>query len=327
MDFINLIVQNLISPAILFFILGIVAGCLKSDLKIPDSISSCLAIYLMMGIGFKGGVAIRGECDTESSIMSVVIAGVFISVLTTFLGYVILRLTTKLNNITAAAIAAHFGSVSIVTFATAVTFLKAKNVCYDGYIVSILGIMEAPPILAGLFIAHQIRGESKNVIRKEKKLTQGILTNGSVLLLLGSFFVGWLTGYDGMSKVEGFLVAPFQGVLCLFLLDMGLCVATSVDHLKTFNIPMILFGLYMPLIGGSIGLLASYMIGLSVGTGTLFIVLCASASYIAVPAAMRLALPEANAGIYIPMSLGITFPFNIALGIPLYFAVASKFLG
>jgi hypothetical protein len=325
MEFLNLISQNLLSPAILFFILGIFAGLLKSDLEVPDSISRYLSIYLMMAIGFKGGVAIANTHDLNSEVIAAIGAGVIISFLQPFLGYIILKATTKLDSPTAAAVAAHYGSISMVTFVTATSFLKTNDVVYAGYVIAILALMEAPAILSGLFIAHRTAPQTKHP-NEEKKLSREIFTNGAILLLSGTFIIGWITGQSGMDKVEGFLDTPFQGVLCLFLLDMGLLVAKNLHHLRSFTWLLALFGIYMPLIGASIGLLTSKIIGLDAGTGTLFIVICASSSYIAVPAAMRLALPEAKSAIYIPMSLAITFPFNVTFGIPLYFALACKIL-
>ncbi|MDF3047019.1 MAG: hypothetical protein K0R73_137 [Candidatus Midichloriaceae bacterium] len=326
MELIHLISQNILSPAMLFFILGVGAGFLKSDLEVPDSISSYLAIYLMMSIGFKGGVAIANTESFGFTLVSAISCGIAVSFLQPFLAYVLLRATTKLDKPTAAAVAAHYGSISMVTFATAAAFLKMNDVAYAGYIVAILALMEAPAILSGLFIAHRASPETCNHRLEEKKLSREIFTNGAILLLLGAFIIGWITGQGGMDKVEGFFVTPFQGFLCLFLLDMGLLVAKNLHQLKNFNLPLIAFGFYMPTIGATVGLIVSYLIGLDVGTGTLFTVLCASASYIAVPAAMRLALPEAKPAIYLPMSLAITFPFNIAFGIPLYYALAKIIL-
>ncbi len=326
MDFLALVSQNLLSPAILFFALGIAAGFLKSDLEVPASISRYLSIYLMMAIGFKGGVAIANTEDINGEVISTVAAGLAIGFLQPFLSYVLLKWTTKLDSPTAAAVAAHYGSISMVTFVTAAAFLKVNEVIYAGYIVAVLALMEAPAILSALFIAHRAAPETAKHDLEERKLSREIFTNGAILLLSGAFLIGWITGQPGMDKVEGFLVTPFQGILCLFLLDMGLLVAKNLHQLRSFTLPLALFGIYMPLIGAGIGLATSWMIGLDVGTGTLFTVLCASASYIAVPAAMRLALPEAKAAIYVPMSLAITFPFNVTLGIPLYFALAKAFL-
>ena len=327
MDFLSLISQNILSPAILFFALGLIAGLLKSDLEVPDSISRYLSLYLMMAIGFKGGVAIANTASFNGEILLAIGAGLIFGFLQPFLGYGLLKLTTRIDNPTAAAVAAHYGSISIVTFATAAAFLNTNSTVYAGYIVAIVALMEAPAILSGLFIAHRTAPETGSHTQEEQKLTREIFTNGAILLMSGAFLIGWITGPAGMQKIEGFINTPFQGILCLFLLDMGLVVAKNVHHLRNFTIPLALFGIYMPLIGACIGLGASWVIGLDVGTGTLFTVLCASASYIAVPAAMRLALPEAKAAIYIPLSLAITFPFNVTLGIPLYFAGAKALLG
>lgn len=320
MIFFDLILQNVISPAILFFVLGVLAGLFKSDLQVPDSISKFLAIYLMMAIGFKGGVAVPSQLSI--TIVLAIICGVLVSLFLPFLGYFLLKRTTKLDNLTAAAVAAHYGSISVVTFAAAISFLKAYAVTYEGYIVAILAIMEAPAIFSGLFLAHKF-GTHKT---EERKLVGEILTNGAVLLLVGSFIIGWLTGTPGLEKVEGFFVVPFQGFLCLFLLDMGLLVAKNFNYLKAFSWNLFLFGIYMPLIGATIGLSIAKLLGLDLGTGMLFVVLCASASYIAVPAAMRLVLPEAKPSIYVPMSLAITFPFNIIFGIPLYYSLSKLIL-
>ena len=327
MEFINVISVNLITPPILFFVLGIIAGVVKSDLQVPESISRYLSLYLMMAIGFKGGVALANTPDLNSEILLTASAGVIIGFLQPFIGYWLLKKTTKLDNPTAAAVAAHYGSISMVTFATAAAFLDANEIIYAGYIIAVLALMEAPAIISGLSIAHRSAPETREHSAEDPKLTREILTNGAILLLSGAFVIGWLTGQEGMDKVGGFLSDPFQGFLCLFLLDMGLLVSRNLHHLRSFSAPLILFGLYMPLIGASLGLIVSWLIGLDTGTGLLFVVLCASASYIAVPAAMRLALPEAKAAIYVPMSLAITFPFNIVLGMPLYFYLAQKILG
>ena len=326
MHFLDLVSQNLLSPNILFFALGIVAGFLKSDLEVPESISRYLSIYLMMAIGFKGGVAITNTAEISLPMLGSVGAGLSISFLMPFLGYALIRLTTSLDKATAAATAAHYGSISMVTFVTATSFLKMEGLSYAGYIVAILALMEAPAILSGLFIAHRAAPETRGHALEEKKLSREIFTNGAILLLLGSFAVGALSGKSGLEKLSGFLVIPFDGFLCLFLLDMGLLVAKNLVHLRAFSIPLFLFGLYMPCIGAAIGLLTALGLSLDVGTGMLFIVLCASASYIAVPAAMRLALPEAKVAVYLPMSLAITFPFNITVGLPCYYWIAKHFL-
>lgn len=326
MEILQAFTENLLSPAILFFALGMAAGFFKSDLEIPDSISRYLSIYLMMAIGFKGGVAIANTEDINGEVIAAIIAGLAFGFLQPFLGYSLLKLTTKLDSPTAAAVAAHYGSISMVTFVTAASFLKSHDVVYAGYIVAVLALMEAPAILSGLFIAHRAAPQTRSHSKEEKKLAREIFTNGAILLLFGSFLIGWATGNEGMQKMEGFLVTPFQGILALFLLDMGLMVSKNLGHLRNFTFSLIAFGIYMPLIGAAIGLVTSKIIGLDVGTATLFTVLCASASYIAVPAAMRLALPEAKSAIYVPMSLAITFPFNVVVGVPLYYTLVRHFL-
>lgn len=327
MEILHLFTQNLLSPAILFFALGILAGFLKSDLDVPEQISRYLSIYLMMAIGFKGGVAIAETPEINGEVIATIIAGLAVGFLQPFLGYWLLKVTTKLDSPTAAAVAAHYGSISMVTFVTATSFLGANEVMYAGYIVAVLALMEAPAILSGLFIAHRAAPETIKATEKATpKLSREIFTNGAILLLVGAFMIGWITGKPGLDKMEGFLVAPFQGILALFLLDMGLLVSRQLHLLKEFTFKLVLFGIYMPLIGTATGLSLSALIGLNVGTGLLFTVLCASASYIAVPAAMRLALPQAKAAIYVPMSLAITFPFNIVIGIPLYYALAEYLL-
>ncbi len=319
----SLFIENVLSPVILFFLLGCLAGFIKSDLIVPDSISLYLSLYLMMAIGFKGGVALAETSSFDLQVVLTLLTGLGIGFLQPFMGYFILKLTTRLDRETAAAVAAHYGSISVVTFLAAANFLQDNQLFYAGYIVAVLALMEAPAILSGLFIANQ--GSIKKF--KSSNNLRDIFTNGSLLLLLGSFLIGMLTGRGGLEKMEGFLGTPFQGILAFFLLDMGLMISKQRHHLKDFTFGLFLFGIYMPLIGGMVGVFASKILGLDAGTGTLFTVLCASASYIAVPAAMRIAIPQAKAAIYLPMSLAITFPFNITLGIPLYFIICRHILG
>ncbi len=322
----DLFLHNIISPPILFFVLGALAGWIKSDLDVPESISRYLSLYLMMSIGIKGGAAMAGTAFSMQIIL-LMLAGIALSFLMPFIAYFLLRRTTRLDRPTAAAVAAHYGSISMVTFVTAAAFLSAEGVSYGGYIVAVLALMEAPAVLTGLYIAHRAAPETLAASAKaEKKLSREIFTNGAILLLLGSFAIGWATGPAGLEKTGAFLVDPFQGVLCLFLMDMGLLVARQFRAVNNFSWSLVLFGLYMPLIGAALGLAVSVMLGLETGTAFLFTVLCASASYIAVPAAMRLALPQASAAVYLPLSLGITFPFNVAIGIPVYF-MAVQALG
>jgi uncharacterized protein len=314
---------NLLSPSILFFILGASAGLLKSDLTVPQSMGKFLGTYLMMSIGFKGGVSASAIDSFTHHILLTVFSGIFLSFTIPFLGYIILNLTTELDKPTSAALSSHYGSVSIVTFAAAINFLQANQAHYSGYMPSILALMEAPAILSGLYLAHRVAPETNRHKKEQMILAKEIFTNGAVLLILGSFIVGAISGKSGLDKVAPFFVEPFQGIICMFLLDCGLVVTSNIQNLRIISLPVIMFGIYMPLICASLGLILSYLIGLSQGDALLFIILSASSSYIAVPAAMRLALPEAKSSIYIPISLGITFPINIILGIPLYYSIVK----
>jgi len=329
MELLGLISKNFLSPAILFFVLGIIAGILKSDLKIPCSISKFLAIYLMISIGFKGGNSFILDEGFNNNIIILAIVAVSISYFNPFLAFKLLVRFTNVDKITAAAIAAHYGSVSIVTFTAAVSFLNLNNIAFQSYMISILALMEAPAILSGLYIAHKNSpspspNPSSNISKQDKRLPlKEVFTNSAIILLIGSFFIGFITGKEGMEKVESFLITPFNGVLCLFLLDMGLSVVRNSHQLKNFAFSLFLFGIAMPILSALLGLVLSLLLALDKGTSFLFVVLCASSSYIAVPAALRLALPEAKAGIYLPMSLSITFPFNIIVGIPIYYSLVS----
>jgi hypothetical protein len=313
------IISNLLNPVILFFVLGVVCGLLKSDLKIPSSISKFLFIYLLITIGFKGGVSLNNINNLNYIIFFTIVAGLSISFLTPLIGYKLLSATSKLDRHTISAIAASYGSVSIVTFMAATNLLNLEHITYGGYIVAVLVLMEIPAIFSGLILAK------KHNLSKINTLKQ-IFISSSILLLLGSFIIGWVTGSAGLESLKGFLLDPFQGMLAIFLLDMGLTVSKNFNKNYLFNRSVICFAIYMPLIGASLGLAISKIIGLDIGSGFLFSVLCASSSYIAVPAAMRLALPEANSAIYVPMSLSITFPFNIIFGVSLYYAIAKLIL-
>ncbi len=322
--FIDLAMNNLLSPMILFFVLGFGAALLKSDLQIPEQIGKALALYLMLAIGFKGGAAMASG-GLDATFIGAIGIGIGLSFAMPFLGFALLTATTRMDRATAAAVAAHYGSISAVTFVTAVGFLALQNVEHETYLVAVMALMETPAIISGLVLARQAReaGKRKVPSRGSKELLREILLNGSVVVLVGAFVIGWITGEQGMETVSPFVVAPFLGVLCLFLLDMGLLAARQLRGATGLNLGAVAFGLYMPLIGAALGLAGGMLVGLSLGGTLLLSVLGASASYIAVPAAMRIALPQANPAVYLTLSLAITFPFNILIGIPLYFSVAS----
>lgn len=320
------ITHNLLTPAILFFVLGVLSGIIKSDLEFPDAISRFLVLYLMVAIGFKGGASLAGSSTNDTVLWLAIGSAVAIGSLQPFFGYWLLRKTTRLDVPTSAAVAAHYGSTSMVTFITALAFLNQHNVPYAGYIIAILAVLEIPAILTGLYIANR-QMTSKKSQKPRTHLLREIATNGTIVLLIGAFAIGALTGDAGMQVMHGLIVDPFQGLLALFLLDMGLHVSRQLHLIRGFTASLVAFGIYMPLIGATLGITVAQLIGLDAGSATLFTVLIASASYIAVPAAMRFALPQANAAIYVPMALGVTFPFNVTIGIPLYFQLIQAWWG
>lgn len=321
----SLAVDNLLSPLILFFALGVLAALAKSDLTVPEAAAKTLSLYLLFAIGFKGGVSVSAH-GIDSALLLSLLAGTVLSFALPFIAFGLLRVTTQLSVTDAAAVAGHYGSISIVTFVAATSVLESAGIASEGYLVAVAAIMEAPAILSALWIAARFSTDAQSPVdaRDQRGLLREILLNGSIVLLVGAFLIGFATGNDGLAEIESFIVAPFKGVLCLFLLDMGLVAGRglrSSSHQLRFG--LIGFGMLMPVIGATAGLAAAQLIGLSVGGTALLMTLSASASYIAVPAAMRVALPDANPAIYLTMSLGITFPFNLTVGIPLYLSVAS----
>ena len=315
--------NNLLSPMILCFALGLIAALARSDLSVPEAAAKALSLYLLFAIGFKGGAAVADN-GLGFSLFSALAAGVLLSVALPFVAFALLRVMTRFSVADAAAVAAHYGSISIVTFVTATSVLEGRGISSEGYMVAVAAAMEAPAIISALWIVAKA-GDGADV---DTDLWREILLNGSIVLLVGSFVIGLLTGADGLARIESFIVSPFQGVLCLFLLDMGLVAGRGLRTSgRVLGAGAILFGVLMPLIGAAAGLLMGAGLGLSVGGVALLMTLAASASYIAVPAAMRVALPEANPSIYLTLSLGVTFPFNLTVGIPLYVAVASAVAG
>lgn len=311
--------QNLLSPMVLFFALGLFASFVKSDLSVPEAIAKTMALYLMMAIGFKGGVELAGTGLT-GTLFAVLVVGAILSALLPLIGFGLLRATSGLSRVNAAAVAAHYGSISIVTFVAATQAITAAGLGYDGYMIAVAAVMESPAIMVALLLAKG----SGSTNAEGSHIGREIFFNSSVLMLTGAFIIGYITGKPGLAMISPFIVDPFRGVLCLFLLDMGLIAGRGLrSGLGKLSTPVVLFGLYMPLIGAAFAVAASMLLGLSAGSAALLITLSASASYIAVPAAMRLALPEATPSIYLTLSLGVTFPFNLAIGIPLYIWLAG----
>lgn len=319
----TLAANNLISPIILSFVLGVFAALARSDLSVPEAVAKGMSIYLLFAIGFKGGVSVA-DYGVDIRLALSLLAGVALSFALPIVAFGMLRAMSGLNRLDAAAVAAHYGSISIVTFVAGTSMLDSAGLAYEGYMVAVAAAMEAPAILSALWLISR-GGDGR---RMDSELMREILFNGSIVLLVGAFLIGWATGQDGLSKIDSFIVAPFQGVLCLFLLDMGLVAGRGLRQGgAVLRAGVLAFGVLMPLVGASFGLAAGLVLGLSSGGVMLMMALSASASYIAVPAAMRVALPEANPSIYLTLSLGVTFPFNLTLGLPLYLAVASAVTG
>ena len=321
----NILTANLLSPIVLFFVLGLAAAIARSDLNIPEPFTKALSLYLMLAIGFKGGAEVA-RAGLDSALLMLILAGIALSFVIPAIAFSILRVASPLPRIDAAAVAAHYGSISIVTFIAASEFLQSQAIAFEGYLVAVAAAMEAPAILTGIWLAQRGRKANSDTQGRERRMPsmREILFNGSIVMLVGAFIIGWITGDEGLETMAPFVVDPFKGVLALFLLDMGLIAGRGLrSSLRMMGLRTILFGIYMPLISAVIATGVVMLLDLSTGSGALLITLAASASYIAVPAAMRIALPKAKPAIYATMSLGITFPFNLAIGIPLYAALAA----
>lgn len=317
------LVAALTSPPLLFFFLGLIATGVRSDLAIPEQVAKGLSLYLILAIGFKGGVQLRAEGMGTELLAAVVVATV-LSAAVPLIAFGLLRVMTRVSAVDAAAIAAHYGSVSVVTFLAGQSFLDLIGVPAEAFMVTLLAIMESPGIVTGIILARR-SGAARSHHAQEHRggLLREALTNGSLLLLLGALLVGMLSGQAGMDQIEGFVVTPFTGILALFLLDMGIVAGRRLSEVRDMGPMIVVFGIVMALIGGTIGVLVGTVIGLSVGGATLLGVLTGSASYIAAPATIRMAVPEANPSLYLTLSLGVTFPFNVVVGIPLYYSLAQ----
>lgn len=325
-DLMQAIQANLLSPAVLFFLLGVVATLAKSDLKFPEPLYLGLTIYLLTAIGFKGGVAIA-KVGIEAVWLPALVA-IVLGTLIPFWSYPVLRFLGRLSPIDSAAIAAHYGSVSAVTFIAATNFLKSLDQPYEEFATAFLAVMESPAIIVGVVLgklSSQRTGES--FVPTLKLALHEACLGRSVILLVGALLIGYLSGVRGYEATAGFFVAPFQGVLALFLLEMGMVAARRFGDLRKVGVFLVAFGVLMPLLHGVLGVALGQFAGLSLGGATLLGVLAASASYIAAPAAIRLSLPDANPTLYLTAALAITFPFNITFGLPIYFEVAKRLYG
>jgi hypothetical protein len=329
----TLVLQNLLSAPVLFFFLGILAVILGSDLEIPSPLPKLFSLYLLLAIGFKGGVELS-HSGLGQMVLFTIAAAILMSMLVPLTSFLLLRSRLSADN--AAAIAAAYGSISAVTFITAQSFLTVLKVPYDGFMVAALALMESPAIVVGVVMAkiaasnleQERTGQSTEAIPWREVLQEAFL-NGSVFLLIGSLVIGALVAHfspSGVERMEPFTEKLFYGVLCFFLLDMGLVAAQRLRDLRQTGPFLVAFAIAAPIVHGLVGLLIARLLGLPQGDALLFMVLSASASYIAVPAAMRMTVPKANPSLYITTALGLTFPFNVVVGIPLYMALVQRFI-
>jgi uncharacterized protein len=324
--------QSFLDPAILFFVFGIFAGTLKSNLEIPPQISRFLSLYLLMALGLKGGFALA-KSGLTAEVSVTLAAALALAFAVPALGYLLLR--RFLNGYDAAAVAATYGSVSAVTFITAVQYLDHHAMPYGGHMAAAMALMESPAIVMAVVLANMVRQRERAAAGLAAsvsaaplgKVLHESLTDGAQLLLLGAMVVGVLTGSAGQVAMQPFAGDLFKGMLAFFLLDMGLLAARNMGQLKGQSPWLLAYAIGAPLVHAALALALAATLGIAPGNAALLTVLAASASYIAVPAVLRVAIPEASPSLYFGMSLGLTFPFNILLGIPLYVGVAHWLLG
>jgi len=309
----HLLVDNLTNPALLFFFLGILAVQLKSDLEIPPNSSKFISLYLLFSIGFKGGQELA-HSNLDMEILWSLLFGILLAVVVPLYTYYILRIRFSVAN--AGAIAATYGSVSAVTFVTAISYLEIENITFGGHMVAVMALMEAPSIIVGVFLVSIY--DKDNFKIPMKKVLKHALTNGSVILILGSLVIGFLASDHQAEGIKPFTTDIFKGFLAVFLLDMGITSGKEISALLKKGIFALAFSIVIPIINGCLVAIATGLFTEDTGNRFLFAILAASASYIAVPAAMRIAVPKANPSLYLPMALAITFPFNITFGMPLY---------
>ena len=318
----NLLIDNLTNPALLFFVLGVIAVYLKSDLEIPPNSSKFISLYLLFSIGFKGGQELSHETFT-SEIGWSMLFGISISALIPLYTFFILK--RKLNVFDAGAIAAAYGSVSAVTFVTAVSYLESYQLTLQGHMVAIMALMESPAIIIGLVLISIYNKEETATKIKIKSVIKHSLTNGSVLLILGSLVIGFIANAKQAEGIKPFTNDLFKGFLAIFLLDMGITSGKKLKAFFSFGIFPFVFAVIIPLINGCLFAMLSSIVTDDITNRFMFAVLAASASYIAVPAAMKISVPNANPGLYLPMALAVTFPINITVGMPLYFLIVQNF--
>ncbi len=321
MDF-NTIITNILSPAALFFFLGFLSVLVKSDLELPYPLPKFFSTYLLISIGYTGGQKLA-EAGLSWNVFVYILVAMLMALIVPFYTFFFLRRILSVYD--AAAMAATYGSISIVTFIVGTEFLGRANIDYGGYMVAIMSLMESPAVIMGILLVRLFapRGEGSAERAGMKEILRESFLNGTVLLLLGSLVIGIITGRSAGPGLDVFMNGIFKGIVLLFLLDVGMLAARRADQLLRVGLPLVGFGLAAPLANAVIGVFLARLIGMSEGDALLFVLLCASSSYIVVPAAMRQAVPEANPGLFELLSLSVTFPFNISLGIPLYWGLIN----
>jgi uncharacterized protein len=317
-DTLALLSSNLLSPPVIAFGAGLTAVWMRSDLKFPDQVYQALTIYLLLAIGFKGGSALAA---TSLSVLFLpLVMTLVIGACIPLAVFFVTRSFLKMDVSNAAALAAHYGSVSAVTFMACMAFLDRQDVSYEHYMPAIMAAMEIPAIFVAMLLAKRFKKDSKMSLSAS---IHEVISGKSLVLLITGIVAGAVAAPDSRELIKPFLITPFYGVLMLFLLEMGLVAGEKLKDAKKAGARLVIFALVAPIVQGCFGLLAGYAIGLSQGGSVIFAILAASASYIAAPAAVRVSLPEANPGYYVTTSLGITFPFNLVLGIPLFFSLSG----
>jgi len=309
-----------IDPVVLFFVLGLGAGLSRSDLRLPSSIYEFLTVLLLLAIGLKGGVELATQ--PFNSLLPQMIAVILMGIILTLIAYPVLLYAGRFERVDAASIAAHYGSVSVGTFAVAVAYLMSQQIAFEPHMPLFVVLLEIPAIVVGVALARGITRETR-----WGRLAHETLLGKSIVLLVGGLVIGWTSGPKAVESLGGLFFQPFKGVLALFLLEMGLLCATQIGALRRHGLFLLGFGVLMPIVGAALGSVVGWLIGLSLGGTALLATLAGSASYIAVPAAIRLSIPEANSSLSLAASLGVTFPFNVTVGIPLYLEMARLIHG
>jgi uncharacterized protein len=317
----DLALSNLVSVGVLAFVFGFIAARIKSDVRVPEQIYQFLSIYLLFGIGLKGGHSLKSVTFEEvfAPAVTTIVAGALIPVF----AYLSLRLIRTLSVVDRGSIAAHYGSTSLVTFSAALLFLESNSIYVEGFAPALLTLMEIPGLIVGIYLGSRTPGSEV----KWSETLKEVLLGKTVLLLFGGLFIGAVSSNEGYEKVSPFFIGLLSGLLVLFLLHLGYLAGFNFSEVRKVGKPLIIFGLLFPVIVGVMGVALGSAIGLSVGGSTVLGVLCASASYIAAPAAVGVALPKANATLALMSSIGVTFPFNLIIGIPVYFKVAELLSG